>query len=313
MIVRRLGIAILLCGFVLVADGQAAGTTAALALLQKQYQQRHAEFAAEMETLAAGVGDASPRDVASGIRELIPPLEEQSADVDALPSTVQSEISESLSEEERALRTQLRRIRAEYAEDLFGLSRRAVHLGHVSFAFHLLREVAFHNPDHPTARQQLGYVRYEDRWVTPFELSMLKRGYVRHDAFGWLPESHVERYIDGQRFVNGRWMTAPQEAAIRSNFADAWEIESDHFLIKTNQSLERGVQLSSALEKFHQFFRREFASIFDSPQQMRQLFATAPSAARRRSQRHEVHYYQSRQEFVARLRAKQPGIEVSNG
>jgi hypothetical protein len=108
-------------------------------------------------------------------------------------------------------------------------------------------------------------------------------------------------------------MTAAQEAAARHDFDNAWEIESDHFLIRTNQSLERGVELSVALEKFHRFFRREFAAVFNSPQQIRQLFDAGRTGNRLPPRRHLIHYYQSKQEFLFRLQGKQEGIEISNG
>lgn len=304
---------IILTGGALVSTGRAAGNSAALVLLQQQYAERHARFAEEMEALAAGVEAASAPEVASALRRFIPTLEEQTLNVDTLPDQVQSELPVSFPEEERQWRAQLRRIRSDYAQDLYSLSRRALNAEHVSLAFHLVREVAFHDPDHRLARQLLGYVRHEDRWVTPYEQFMLRRGNVWDDRFGWLPEPHVPRYQQGQRFFRGRWMSAADEAAQRHDFKNAWEIESDHFLIKTNQSLERGVELSVALEKFHRYFRREFAAVFDSPQQMRQLFANGAGGGRGRPHRHEIHYYQSRDEFVFRLREKQPGIEVSNG
>lgn len=309
---RLVAVLLLICG-AWMSTARASGSNAALMLLQQQYRERHGRFADEMEKLAAEFEGDSAAPVADAIRRFVPPLDEQTLDVDSLPGEVQLELPASLPEEERRWRAQLRRIRTEYAQDLYSLARRALNTGHVSLAFHLVREVAFHDPDHRLARQLLGYVRHEDRWVTPHEQFMIRRGHVWDERFGWLPQTHLERYQKGERYFRGRWMSASEEAALRHDFNNAWEIESDHFLIRTNQSLERGVELSVALEKFHRFFRREFAAVFNSPQQMRQLFATGAGGGRTRPQRHEIHYYQSRDEFVFRLREKQPGIEVSNG
>ncbi|MFV2070925.1 MAG: hypothetical protein ACC645_28495, partial [Pirellulales bacterium] len=308
----RMAFVIALVAGALISRSEAAGSSASLALLNQRYEKRHAQFAAAMEKLAAETEKAAAPEVAAAIRRLIPPLAEQTLDVDTLPQHVRKDLPASLPDAERQWRSQLRHIRSDYAKDLYTLSRRAVKAEHVSLAFHLVREVAFHDPDHRQARQLLGYVRLNDDWVTPFEQGMLRRGFVWHDTFGWLPQKYVERYEQGQRFYRGRWMSAAQEAAQRHDFNKAWEIESDHFRIKTNQSLERGVELSVALEHFHRFFRREFAAVFDSPEQMRQLFSTKNARGRSRA-RHKVYYYQSREEFVFRLREKQPGIEASNG
>ncbi len=309
----RTALVVALIAGAFISRSEAAGSSASLALLNQRYEKRHAQFAAAMEELAAKAEKTSAPEVSAAIRRLIPTLAEQTLDVDNLPRHVRKELPASLPEAERQRRSQLHHIRSDYAKDLCTLSRRALNAEHVSLAFHLVREVAFHDPDHRLARQLLGYVRHNDDWVTPFEQSMLRRGFVWHDKFGWLPQKYVERYEQGQRFYRGRWLTAAQEAAQRHDFNKAWEIESDHFLIKTNQSLERGVALSVALEHFHRFFRREFAAVFDSPEQMRQLFTARNAHGRGRAQRHKVHYYQSREEFEFRLREKQPGIEASNG
>ena len=44
-----------------------------------------------------------------------------------------------------------------------------------SQAFHWIREVAFHDPDHQQARKTLGFVRYKDGWGTPFTAERLKK------------------------------------------------------------------------------------------------------------------------------------------
>src|SRR5690606_18889728 len=248
---------------------------------------------------------------AEAILEFALPLQVQTQNVDRLPETKQADLPVGIDNAERHWRSQLRNVRTEYARDLYLLARRALTAGHVSFAYDLVREVAFHDPDHPRARQLLGYVPYDGGWVTPHQRDMLRKGNVWHERFGWLPRSHVERYEAGERNYNGRWMSADEEASLRHDFRRAWVVETDHFLIRTNQSLERGVALGVLLEEFHRFFRREFAAVFNSPQQMSKLFEGGVGGRATAAARHEIHFYQSRQEFVLRLRDKQAGIEYS--
>lgn len=307
-----------ICWILLLASGWsggvlAAGSAESLKLFVRQHEERRDRLGQEIADVAELVREQNQPGTAEAILEFARPLSEQTQNVDRLPEQRQSELPAQISDSERHWRSQLRRVRHEYASDLYLLARRALTAGHVSFAFDLVREVAFHDPDHARARQLLGYVLYDDRWVTPHARDMLRRGNVWHDRFGWLPKGHVERYEAGQRNYNGRWISAEEEASIRHDFRRAWEIETDHFRILTNHSLERGVELGELLEKFHRYFRREFAAVFDSPQQMSKLFDSGVSGRRSRALRHEIHYYQSKQEFVVRLRSKQPGVEVSNG
>lgn len=291
----------------------AAATPETLRRFTEQHEARRAEFVEAIEAVAALTREQHQPGTAEAILEFALPLGEQTQNVDRLPEERQPDLPVQIDDAERHWRTQLRKVRSEYAADLYLLARRALNAGHVSFAFDLVREVAFHDPDHPRARQLLGYVPYDNRWVTPHAQEMLKKGNVWHERFGWLPKSHVERYEAGHRNYNGRWVSADDEAAQRHDFRKAWVVDTDHFEIRTNYSQERGVELGVLLEEFHRYFRREFAAVFDSPQQMTRLFDSGVSGRRPPPVLHQIHYYQSRQEFILRLREKQPGIEISNG
>ncbi|MCA9070312.1 MAG: hypothetical protein KDA84_15365, partial [Planctomycetaceae bacterium] len=115
-----------------------------------------------------------------------------------------------------------------------------------------------------------------------------------------------------ERMFNGRWMSVQREASQRSDFDNAWEVETEHFHVRTNVSLEMGVQISRRMEDFHNFFLREFTPFFNTPQQMQQLFTTGI----RRSappRQFRVYYLSSKKEFVEMLQARQPNISMANG
>jgi hypothetical protein len=108
-------------------------------------------------------------------------------------------------------------------------------------------------------------------------------------------------------------MSREKEAEIRRDFQKAWEIRTDHYLIKTNHSLERGVQLGKALEDFHEFFHQTFAAFFTTPEQLQQLFNGATKASNRFPDPYSIHFYRDRDEYISRLKPHFPSIEVTNG
>lgn len=287
----------------------------ALRLLQDQHRELHGKFSDELERIARFCDENNFSDAAAEIRKIISPVNIQVLRIDSLPRQVQPELPVALPAEERQWRTQLWFHRSEYAKDLYLLSRRVLNAGFPSYAYDLVREVALHDPDHRAARRLLGYERYGDEWVTPFAAHMLKRHYVWHDDFGWLPASHVERYEQGERYFKRRWLSAAKEAEIRRDFRNAWEIRTDHYLVKTNHSLERGIELAKALEDFHQFFLQTFAGFFNTPEQMQVLFEGPLSHSRRSSlpRPYVVHYYRERAEYVQKLQRKYPQIGITNG
>ncbi len=277
-------------------------------ILLEDYGLAHQKFAEEMEALAAECEAEGLKTEAAVIRMRSARLDHLKLDVDKLPS----EVGGTPFAPDDVWGPRRAEIEKAYAARVYALSQKAMTQRNISLCFHLIREVAFHDPDHANARRMLGYMVYEGEWTTPFIANKLRRGLVWHKEFGWLPKSHVGKYESGLRFTRGIWMPATKEAGLRRDFnREPWEIESEHFLVRTNHSLERGVQLSTLLEGFHKYFVREFSAFFNTPEQMRSLFdgkALASGSVRK----HQVHYYASKGEFVAKLRS-QPNIELCNG
>lgn len=276
-------------------------------ILLEDYASTHQAFAKSMEELAVTCDERGLITAAAVLRDRAARIDHQKLDLDNLPEEIGAGVAEAGDE----LQTTQQEIETQYAARVFGISQKAMNKGSINLAFHLLREVAFHDPDHENARRMLGYTQHEGKWATAFAASRLRKGMVWHAEFGWLPEAHVSRYEQGMRFYKTRWMTAEAEKEIRRDFDNAaWVVESEHFLVKTNHSLERGVELSQSLEAFHRYFVREFSNFFSTPEQMKALFDGKPSPGNVR--KHNVYYYATRGEFVARLK-NEPSIQVCNG
>jgi hypothetical protein len=280
--------------------------------LFKEYETLQSRFAEDVLALAAEVRALEMPADADAVAALADPPSQQSLRMDYLPDTLLPEISASLPKEERDWRLRLRGLESNYADDLFRLGERSKTNVQISLAWRLVREAAFRNPDHLRARAALGYVRYENTWTTPFRKQMLERGHVWHDQFGWILKEDLPRYLAGeQRAPDGRWVKAARAAAIRADFAFAWQVDSEHFHVRSNHSLERAVQISVDLERFHDYFVREFAAVFMTPQQMQKLFAGGPGIVN--SKRHVVHYFRTRDEFRNQLIQKQPEAAYCDG
>lgn len=294
------------------ADRETAGRDL-LKVHQQKHEQLREQFAASLDKIAETAASNGFRDEAQAIRKLAAPPDPDRLQLEPLPEEVQPEIRLDTPENERAWKSPLRRAQQDYARDLYLLAQRLVNQGHSSYAFQVIREAASHDPDNKSVRGVLGFVRYENLWVTPFRRLMLKDGNVWHDEFGWLKKDQVERYENGERYFKSKWMSARQEAELRRDFKNAWEIRTDHFLVKTNVSQERGVEIAKALEEFHDFFIEAFASFFQSPQQLKKLFGTAAAGTTRPARPHVVHYFATQEEYINKLKLKIPQIGITNG
>lgn len=283
---------------------------------RKQYAERRQKFTDGLLELAHLCEEEKKLpDAAAEIRRLTEPVDTTELRLAPLPRQVQAPLNADLEPGERFWRTQLKLQTQDYARELYALSRQALGAGHVSFAFDLVREIVLHDSDHGTARKILGFVRNRDEWVSAFEDRKLKKNEVWTDEFGWLPKAQVERYERGERYYNKRWIPAAKEAAYRSNFEEAWEIRTEHYLVKTNHSLEKGVDLAKKLEDFHGLFFQMMAGFFNSAADVQQLIAgnnARPQAAM--SKPNVVHFYRTRDEYISTLKKLTPQrVEITKG
>ena len=298
-------------------SAQALQTTkAARALnnLQTQHREAHRRFGEALERIAQTCEDRGLDEIPTQIRRIAKPVDPDVLRFEPLPRSIQPPIPADLPDEELQWRLQLREQRKEYAQKLDLLAQNAVKTGFPSYAYQLIREAASHDTDHARARRLLGFVRHKDEWVSAFEKLKLEKNEVWTDQFGWLPAAHVAKYQQGLRHFGGDWISAEKEAAVRQDFRKAWEIRTEHYLLRTNHSLERGVALASALEEFQRFFQQTFAAFFNNPAQIQKLFANSTVAGRALGKPFEVHFYRSRDEYIARLVGKyKQQIGITNG
>lgn len=292
-------------------DPRAART---LELQRERYSELQQQLQDQLNELVIFCEEKQLVREAEQIRRLLAPPETTRLVVQQLPRQVRPTIPANLPPDQRYWQVQLRDIQDQYAKDLYILARSVLRAGFASFAMDLIREVAFHDPDHSQARELLGYVRFRDEWVTPFEKkqrSSVQR-LIWHDRFGWLPQNHVERYENGERRFNGRWMSADEEAVLRRDFRNGWTVRTDHFAVQTNHSLERAVEIATRLEDFQRFFLLTFAEFFSSPDQIDRMFAGS-LGPRIMTNPHKIDYFRTQQEYVAQLIKAIPQIAITNG
>lgn len=205
------------------------------------------------------------------------------------------------------------RLRREQAGALWDLARRAVRSHRGSLAVELLLAAAREDPDHEGVRRVLGYQAYQGAWRTEYEVRKLRAGQVWHEKFGWLPKSYLARYEKGQRFYQGRWVSAEEDARLRADIHRGWDIETEHYLIRTNHSIEAGVALGVKLERLYRVWRELFVRYYATEAQMTEWFDLQARTQASRLPRHKVVYFRNQEEYRAALREAIPQIDKTIG
>jgi len=243
------------------------------------------------------------------------------------PQLVALPISPKLPPDQRQWRERVQKLRQESAKKQYSLARKALRARLPSMAFRLIEDVLRLDPDQKNARGILGQQQFNDplrdddqtyagEWVSPYEAK--QRGgrvpHILHERFGWIPRDHETRYEQGMRPWKGTWITVQKEALIRSDFRNAWEIESEHFLVKTNVGLEEGVLISRQLEIYYGWLHHNFAAFFDTPRELESRFRRASVRGRMHTESPmKVLYFATREEYLHRIRGKVPPEIDTNG
>ena len=123
--------------------------------------------------------------------------------------------------------------------------------------------------------------------------------------FGWLPEAYLARYQQGQRFVGGHWITPEEDARRHRNIRGGWEIQTEHYTIRTDHSMEAGVGLGVKLENLYRVWQQIFIRYYANQAYVTGLFsghATGQAAHGPESHHFNVVYFRDRDEYKRSLR-----------
>jgi hypothetical protein len=270
----------------------------------------YASYAARLDELAAWCRQQKLDDAATALSSWLPKREPDQLTLFLPPSSSGSTSAEKPVELPE-WRKRWQSLRNAQADALMKLAHQALAEKRSSLAYELAVEAVRENPDHEQARKILGYARFQGQWHTPFEIHQLRTGKIWHEKFGWLSKGHLARYEKGQRFAMGRWMPAEEEAALRREMSKGWRVETEHYIVTTNHSLEEGVSLARRLEALFGIWRQVFAPyLFGEAELARRFDGRGKGGIARQ---HNVWYYRTRAEYNDALRPAQAKIDVTLG
>lgn len=273
------------------------------------------KFSAQLQELSAWCDEQKLAREAAKVRAWQPAREPHTRYLVILPVSADAAPVKDASAAQQQWHERFQSLRRAQAKALFALARTALAQHNVSLAYDLVWETARQNPDHAEARHILGYQSYAGGWHTPWEINTkLSAKQIWTDKYGWILESNLSKYEAGQRppKVGAKWVSAADDNRLRQKSIDqGWVITTEHYLVKTDHSLEAGVQLAARLERLYSVWQQLFPRYHTSEVQLNQLFEGRKVP--RTPRRHEVYFYRAKEEYQSELRKIQPGIEISSG
>ncbi len=197
---------------------------------------------------------------------------------------------------------QFRLVRLNYAQKLQVLAKRAVKEQRGTLAVQLAMAGLHANPDHDGFRTVFGFIKHKGEWRTPWEAERLKKDFVDHEKFGWIPKAVVDRYEKGERYHNGSWITADDDIRRHATIETGWKIESEHYDLTTNHSIEEGVRMVRQNENLYRAWKLLFFRYMATDAQLTTLFngKVVPAPL----DRHKIQLFRDRDDFLQAEKAR---------
>ncbi len=281
--------------------------------LQREAQTQFEQYRADLKDLAAWCTEQGLTEQSRQTLAVLGPSDPYKLFIPNLPRVVgPGAPPEDASPEVAEWHRRLLQLRAEYAASFYDLARRVVRV-RPSLAYELALAAIRANPDHEAVRRIFGYQKYLGEWRTVYEVGQLRAGKVWDERFGWLAKTHLQRYEQGMRLHDGRWISAEDDAHRRVDIRNGWEIETEHYQIRTNHSLEAGVQLGVKLEALHNIWQQLFIRFYASQADVVALFGGQAQRRQAAGPRYQVAFFRDRDDYNRSLRAAMPNIDVSVG
>ncbi len=203
-------------------------------------------------------------------------------------------------------------LRQDQAAALFRLAQRSAAVHQAPLAYRLALDAIHADPDHEAARRVFGFQKYQNQWHTPYEVRMLRGGMVWHEKFGWIEKINLPRYLAGERLLGVTWIDAANDAKLHAEITHGWDIETEHYRIRTNHSIEAAVALGVKLENLDRLWRQIFLGYYASAADVEALFSGRP-VPNRESPRLDVVYFRDKEQYHRILKPMMPDVGISMG
>lgn len=282
------------------------------ATVEEDYDQLIVRYAEKLGDLARWCGTQGLVDEAAATRQVLKPSDDYQLTLVLLDEPLADE-TQAAEPTPLVLEWQqkLADLKKVQAASLLELAHKAADEKQATRGYRLVLEAAQLDPNLAEARRILGYVRHEDRWLTPYAVEKAKSRQVWHPQFGWVRQDRVARLEKGERYQMGRWISADEDARLHAKIDRGWEVLTEHYQVRTNHSLEEGVRLAERLERLHRAWRQLFVRYYMTEPQLGRLLKTGSPP--KFGKRMRVLFFRNKDEYVQHLVKAQPQIAITSG
>ncbi|MBI3272604.1 MAG: hypothetical protein HYZ53_26680 [Planctomycetes bacterium] len=107
------------------------------------------------------------------------------------------------------------------------------------------------------AQYEKGLIKCGNLWIRPDEIAFVLKGYVKQGE-QWIPRKEAELLAKGYRKYKGKWYTSDELAVVRQKWEDAWELDTEHYHIRSNTTEAFAKELGECLEQAYLAYKEQF-------------------------------------------------------
>ncbi len=284
--------------------------------LLQSAQTANDKYLGDLEKIAKIYDDQGHHDWAKKTREVFGQRDSDKFYLPILPVDVgPAPLPADASDEMKRWNSQLYDWRQDFSNALYDLSKRAVRANRAGLALEWILKAVWVNPDHEGCRRLLGYQKYQNQWRTLYEIRKLRAGMLWDAKFGWVPKGMIARYDEGKRPYEGRWINASEDARLHRDIRNGWVVETEHYSVRTNHSIEAGVALGLKLENLYRLWSQMFVRFYATDKDLTAWFEGKGNGKEHREPAHKfkVAFYRDRADYNRELKSVFPNVEITTG
>ncbi len=111
---------------------------------------------------------------------------------------------------------------------------------------------------------EAGFIFYASQWIKPDEKVYVDKGWVKQDD-KWIPREEADLLARGYRKYKEKWYSPEELVGLRSNWADAWEVATEHYRIRTNTTEAFANELARVMEQSFVAYQEHYNRKYEGP------------------------------------------------
>jgi hypothetical protein len=203
------------------------------------------------------------------------------------------------------LETRRKRATDKFVDAQKKLATKCLKRGYPSIAYEVLLWTLEFDPNNKTLRKKLLRQKpFKDkkgrqRWYSAYEIKKAKKGLTLDPEYGWVNAEQKKALKAGKMLFKGKWLPKEKVEELRTDWANHWVYETEHYKVHTNAPLSDAVEFGREVENLYSFFFRTWVSYYAFGGKKPDANLVFGGGMKLGNKKLVMNYYRSREAYLA--------------